>query len=177
MHVMDIAQNAVAAGAANTRIILRMDTAADRLELTVEDDGRGMTDEQARAALDPFYTSRTTRKVGLGLPLLRLTAQLTGGDVAIESSPGKGTRVTAWFGLSHIDRPPLGDMAGTISALMQENPERDFCYELHVNDQSFAVNSREIKQILGDVPLAQPEVALFLREYIEENSAPLLEKE
>ena len=173
MHVMDIAQNAVAAGAANTRIILRMDTAADRLELTMEDDGRGMTDEQARAALDPFYTSRTTRKVGLGLPLLRLTAQLTGGDVAIESAPGKGTRVTAWFGLSHIDRPPLGDMAGTISALMQANP----CYELHVNEQSFAVNSREIKQILGGVPLAQPEVALFLREYIEENSAPLLEKE
>ena len=116
MHVMDIAQNAVAAGAANTRILLRMDPAADRLELTVEDDGRGMTEEQAHAALDPFYTSRTTRKVGLGLPLLRLTAQLTGGDVAIESAPGKGTRVTAWFGLSHIDRPPLGDMAGTISA-------------------------------------------------------------
>ena len=177
MHVMDIAQNAVAAGAANTRILLRMDTAADRLELTVEDDGRGMTEEQARAALDPFYTSRTTRKVGLGLPLLRLTAQLTGGDVAIESTPGKGTCVTAWFGLSHIDRPPLGDMAGTISALMQANPERDFCYELRVNENTFAVNSREIKQILGDVPLAQPEVALFLREYIEENSAPLLEKE
>ena len=90
MHVMDIAQNAVAAGAANTHIILRMDTATDRLELTMEDDGRGMTDEQARAALDPFYTSRTTRKVGLGLPLLRLTAQLTGGAVAIESFAGKG---------------------------------------------------------------------------------------
>ena len=77
MHVMDIAQNAVAAGAANTRILLRMDPAADRLELTVEDDGRGMTEEQARAALDPFYTSRTTRKVGLGLPLLRLMRRMS----------------------------------------------------------------------------------------------------
>lgn len=177
MHVMDIAQNAVAAGAVHTSITLRLDEQADRLDLTVEDDGRGMTSEQARAALDPFYTSRTTRKVGLGLPLLRLTAQLTGGDVSIESTPGKGTRVNAWFGLSHIDRPPLGDMAGTVSALMQANPDREFCYTLHVNEKSFAVDSREIKQILGDVSLAQPEVALFLREYIQENCAPLLKKE
>lgn len=177
MHVMDIAQNAVAAGAAHTSITLRLDEREDRLDLTVEDDGRGMTSQQARAALDPFYTSRTTRKVGLGLPLLRLTAQLTGGDVSIESTPGKGTRVNAWFGLSHIDRPPLGDMAGTVSALMQANPDREFCYTLHVNEKSFAVDSREIKQILGDVSLAQPEVALFLREYIQENCAPLLKKE
>ena len=177
MHVMDIAQNAVAADAAHTRIVLRMNARDDRLELIVEDDGRGMTAEQAQAALDPFYTSRTTRKVGLGLPLLRLSAQLTGGDVSIQSVPGEGTRVTAWFGLSHIDRPPLGDMAGTVSALMQANPDRDFCYELHVNDESFAVDSRELRQILGDVSLAQPQVALFVREYIQENCAPLLKKE
>lgn len=177
MHVMDIAQNAVAAGAAHTRITFWLDEEKDRLDLVVEDDGQGMTPQQAQAALDPFYTSRTTRKVGLGLPLLRLTAQLTGGDVSIESTPGKGTRVNAWFCLSHIDRPPLGDMAGTISALMQANPGREFCYTLHVNEKSFAVDSREIKQILGGVSLAQPEVALFLREYIQENCAPLLKKE
>ncbi len=177
MHVLDIAQNSVAAGAALTRILLTLDEALDRLDLVIEDNGHGMTDEQAQAALDPFTTSRTTRKVGLGLPLLRQTAQLTGGDVAIESQPGKGTRVRAWFGLRHIDRPPLGDMAGTIASLMQANPERDFVYQLKTETDSFAVDSRELKQILGDVSLAQPEVALFIRDYIRENSAPLLEKE
>lgn len=178
MNVLDIAENSVKAGAALTEISLAIDHADKRLTLTVKDDGCGMSEEMAKRAVDPFCTSRSTRKVGLGLPFLKMAAELTGGGMKLTSRPGEGTAVTAWFTLGHIDLAPLGDMAGTVAALMQCNPTTDFVYTLTVDGERFEADSREFKAILGpEVSLANAEVALFIRSYIEENSAPLLEKE
>ena len=111
MNVLDVAQNSVAAGAKLVQITLEADQARGILSLVIEDDGRGMTPEAAQRAVDPFYTTRTTRKVGLGLPFLKMAAEMTGGGLSIQSQPGCGTRVCAQFGLHHIDRAPIGDMA------------------------------------------------------------------
>lgn len=177
MHVLDIAENSVKAGAQLTRIGISIDTAQKRLELVVADNGCGMSAEMAARVTDPFCTSRTTRKVGLGLPFLKMAAELTGGGMKLESIPGKGTAVTAWFVLGHIDLAPLGDMASTVATLMQCNPDVDFVYTLAVDGESFCADSREFRAILDGIPLSSPEVALFIREYIDEHSAPLLKKE
>ena len=177
MNVLDIAQNSVAAGAPLTRITLEIDHAAGWQTLTVADNGKGMSPELAARVTDPFCTSRTTRKVGLGLPFLKMAAELTGGGMKLESTPGKGTTVTAWFVLGHIDLAPLGDMASTVTTLMQCNPDVDFVYTLAVAGEGFCADSREFRAILDGVPLSRPEVALFIREYIVEHSAPLLKKE
>ena len=177
MNVLDIAQNSVAAGARLMRISLTFDRAAGLLTLCVADDGKGMSPELAARVTDPFCTSRKSRKVGLGLPFLKMAAELTGGALALESAEGVGTTVTATFGLGHIDLAPVGDMASTIAGLMQCNPDRDFVYTLTVDGESFCADSREMKEILGgEVSMADPQVALFVRQYIDENSAPLLNK-
>ena len=125
MNVLDVAQNSVAAGAKLVQITLEADQARGILSLVIEDDGRGMTPEAAQRAVDPFYTTRTTRKVGLGLPFLKMAAEMTGGGLSIQSQPGCGTRVCAQFGLHHIDRAPIGDMASTIAGLIQCSPDID----------------------------------------------------
>lgn len=177
MNLLDVAENSVAAGAKLVRIELSVDEEARRLRLSISDDGKGMDPELAKRVTDPFCTSRTTRKVGLGLPFLKMAAELAGGGMKLESQPGLGTTVTAWFTWGHIDLAPLGDMAGTIAGLMQCNPQTDFVYTLTADGESFCADSRQFREILGDVPLSSPEVALFIRDYISENSAPLLEKE
>ena len=177
MNVLDIAENSVKAGASLIEITLTLDRAASRLTLCVKDNGCGMSEELAARVTDPFCTSRTTRKVGLGLPFLKMAAELAGGGMKLESQPGLGTTVTAWFTWGHIDLAPLGDMAGTLAGQMQCNPQTDFVYTLTADGESFCADSRQFREILGDVPLSSPEVALFIRDYISENSAPLLEKE
>ena len=177
MNVLDIAQNSVAAGAPLTRITLEIDHAAGWQTLTVADNGKGMSPELAARVTDPFCTSRKSRKVGLGLPFLKMAAEMTGGEMTLESQEGVGTTVTARFHLGHIDLMPLGDMAATIAGLMQCNPDKDFVYTLRVDGEAFTADSREMKQILGgEVSLAESSVALFIRQFIEENSAPLLDK-
>ena len=115
--------------------------------------------------------------MGLGLPFLKMAAEMTGGAMTLESAEGVGTTVTATFRLGHIDLMPLGDMAATIAGLMQCNPDKDFVYTLTVDGESFVADSRQMKDILGDgASLAEPQVALFIRQFIEENSAPLLNK-
>ena len=174
LNVLDIAQNSIAAGAALTEITVEEDTAADRVVLTVRDNGRGMTPEQVRKVSDPFYTTRTTRKVGMGIPLFRMAAEMAGGGLSIESVPGKGTVVTATFVRSHIDRMPLGDMTGTVVALIRMNPDRDFRYVRKWNGREFAVDTRELREILGDVPLDTPEVADWIDAYIREQTEAIL---
>lgn len=174
LNVLDIAQNSIAAGATLTEITLEEDTAADRIVLTVRDNGRGMTPEQVRKVSDPFYTTRTTRKVGMGIPLFRMAAEMAGGGLSIESVPGKGTAVTATFVRSNIDRMPLGDMTGTVVALIRMNPDRDFRYVRKWNGREFAVDTRELREILGDVPLDTPEVADWIDAYIKEQTEAIL---
>lgn len=177
MNVLDIAQNSVKAGASLTEITLDIDDARGLLALVVRDNGSGMDAETVRRVADPFYTTRTTRSVGLGLPFLKMAADLTGGALHIDSAVGVGTTVTATFTLGHIDLMPLGDMSGTVSALMQCNPDIDFVYTLRRADREFRADSREFKTILEGVPVSSPQVALFIKEYIEEHSQPILKKE
>lgn len=173
MNILDIAQNSIRAGARLVSITVGADTALDRLDITVSDDGCGMTPEQARQVTDPFFTTRTTRKVGLGVPLLKMAAELTGGALEIESAPGQGTAVRARFGLGHIDRMPLGDMAATYCSLVQCNPGITFVYTLRVNGAEFCADTRQFQAVLDDVPLQEPQVIAFIGAYIRENMADL----
>lgn len=169
MNILDVAQNSVRAGASLICIGLTADAKADTLLLTIEDNGCGMDEETAARALDPFYTTRTTRKIGLGLPFLKMAAEQTGGNLHLDSNPGKGTTVRALFGLSHIDLMPLGDMGGTMSALVQASPDIDFVFCYTRDKSDFTFDTREVREILGDVPLSDAAVAVFLRSYVAEH--------
>lgn len=170
LHVLDIAQNSVSASASNVKIAVEEDEGRVLLSVTVEDDGRGMDEETVKRVTDPFYTTRTTRKVGLGIPLFKMAAELTGGGLSIESEPGRGTRVTAVFTRSHIDRMPLGDMAESMAQLICLNDRIEITYEYVFNGRRFSVSTGELKAELCGVPLSSPEVMIFTREYIAENS-------
>ena len=173
MNVLDVAQNSVAAGAKLIRITLDAQPGADTLALVVEDDGKGMDEETVRRVTDPFYTTRTTRKVGLGIPMFKANAELTGGSFDIESEVGVGTRMTANFVLSSIDRPPLGDMPSTMVSLVVANPEFHFHLEYAVDKEAFVFDTEEIRQVLGGVPLDTPEVLSWIEGYIQEGMESL----
>ena len=176
MNVLDVAENSVAAGSTLTSITVEIDTAKRLLAVTIADNGKGMDEETVRRVTDPFYTTRTTRKVGLGLPLFREAAEATGGALHIRSQPGRGTTVRATFTLGHIDLAPLGDMTGTVVGLVQCNPKIDFVYRVVADGEEFCMDTREVRGILGGVPLSTPEVAVFLRGYLQENTENLLKR-
>lgn len=170
LHILDIVQNSISAGANLIKITVNEETKEnDILEIIIEDNGCGMDADEVEKALDPFYTSRTTRKVGLGLPLFRQAAQLCGGDLWIVSKKGEGTTVRVSFKHSHIDRAPLGDMVSTLLALITLNPEIDFIYEHYKDRQSFTLDTREIKEVLNEVPVTNPIVVNFLKQMLQEN--------
>ena len=166
LYYRELTEHLAAVSRDDFAIRLKLDKEARTL--TIEDNGCGMTSEQLERVRDPFYTTRTTRPVGMGIPLFRMAAEATGGSLSITSKPGAGTTVTAVFGLSHIDRLPLGDMDGTVSTLVRMNPGLDFCYIHRVDGREFVFDTREIRDILGDVPLDDPDVALWLNEYLRE---------
>lgn len=172
MNILDIAENSVKAGASLVKILLEYGEDSTLL-LKIEDDGSGMDKEVLERVTNPFFTSRTTRKVGLGVPFLKMAAEMTGGSFSIESETGKGTVVTALFHTDHIDFVPLGDMGSTVSVLISANAHMDFIYTIRRNGNEFVLDSREIKGILDGVPADSPEVAVFIREYTEENSREL----
>ena len=150
---------------------ITVDTAPDRDRLTViiKDNGCGMNEEQLSSVTDPFFTSRTTRKVGLGIPFFKYAAESTGGSFSILSKQGVGTEVTAVFILSHIDRMPLGDISATIHTLIVYHPETDFLYHYRYKDHEFSLDTREFRNILGDIPFDTPEVSSYILEYLQEN--------
>ena len=166
LNILDVAENSIRAEASLTEISVTADTAADTLTVVISDNGCGMTEEQCSAVCDPFFTTRTTRKVGLGVPFFKMAAEMTGGDFSIRSRVGEGTVVRASFGLSHIDRMPLGDMADTMCCLIGCSPEIDFVYRHRVDDRSFTVETRQFREVLEGVPLNTPQVMQFIREYI-----------
>lgn len=168
LNVLDLAQNSISAGATLIEIGIDEDPEADRLTVTVKDNGRGMTKAQLAAADDPFFTTRTTRKVGLGIPLFKMNAVLSGGNFSIESAEGEGTGVRGEFGLTHIDRMPIGDMGETVMALITANPGLDFVYTRSRAGSSFVLDTRLAREQLGDIPLDAGEVVSFLREYLSE---------
>lgn len=171
LNILDVAQNSIRAGAVLTEISVEIDTASDRLTVVISDNGCGMTEEQVRRVTDPFFTTRTTRKIGLGIPFFKMAAENTGGSFSIESEKGKGTVVTASFGLSHIDRMPLGDMSFTVHSLVTLNVDIDFLYKYSVDGKSFTLDTREFREILGGVPFNTPEISEYIKEYLAENEA------
>jgi signal transduction histidine kinase len=173
MHILDLAQNSIAAGATEVRISVDADTASDLLRIAMHDNGKGMTEEQLASVRDPFYTTRTTRRVGLGIPMLTEAARACGGDMVINSAPGKGTVWTAVFQLSHIDRAPLGDIASTLVALIAANPEIRFRYSQSVDGAEFTLDTDEIKAQLDGVPINDGAVLKWIGEYVRENAATI----
>ena len=174
LHLLDIAQNSVSAGARHIDLSLEEDAQRD-CRMVVADDGKGMTPEFLAQVTDPFTTTRTTRPVGLGLPLLRLAAEQTGGRLEIESQVGVGTTVTALFRTGHIDCPPPGDLPSTVALLIQGAPEVEWTYRHTTPKGTFTLDTRELRSILGpDVPLSEPAVTQWIREYLQEQEQTIL---
>ena len=169
LNVLDIANNSISANASLIELSIDVDTNADTLSITICDNGCGMTKEQLYKVTDPFYTTRTTRDVGLGIPFFRQEAIDTGGSFNINSILGEGTTINAVFGLSHIDRMPLGDINSTIFTLVVMNPNTDFLYTYQVDDSNFQLDTREFKYILGDIPFDNPDVSAFIKSYLSKN--------
>jgi anti-sigma regulatory factor (Ser/Thr protein kinase) len=169
LHLLDIAENSVSAGARNIHIEVDEDLINDQLHMSVSDDGRGMDPETVAKVIDPFVTSRTTRKVGLGIPLLKAAAEACSGYLTIESELGKGTLVRVRFQHSHIDRMPLGDIAGTFLTLLIGSPEVHWIFTYRVNGSEFIFDDDEMKETLDGVSMTEPSVLKFIREFIVEN--------
>ena len=167
LHLLDVAKNSTAAGAKNVTITLD-ETPDGWLSIAIADDGRGMSPEFLAQVTDPFTTTRTTRKVGLGLPLLRLAAEQTGGSLSIDSAVGVGTTLTARFQRRHLDCPPLGDLAGAVALLIQGSPDVELTYRHATPKGEAALDTAELREILGDVSLAEPEVFAWIQEYLTE---------
>ena len=179
LHLLDIAENSVAAESRNIRMDVFEDLQSDLLKVSVTDDGRGMDAKTAMQMLDPFYTTRTTRKVGLGIPLLKLAAESAGGELSLETEAGKGTRIEATFRHSHIDRMPLGDIGMTFLALLVSYPHIHWIFKYQVTQKDgtakeFELDDEEIKSVLGEVSLTEPEVLKILRSMIEDGIDALM---
>jgi len=169
-HILDIAENGVNAGADEILIVLRDSNERGVLELEISDNGKGMDEETLLKAVDPFSTSRTTRKVGLGLPFLKQAAELNGGEFSIQSEPGVGTKVIASFLKNSIDLPPEGDIPSSLVSLVVAHPDIRWIYSYLIEDAEFHFDSREITEILEDPSLlTRPDVAEWMYGYIADN--------
>lgn len=174
LNILDIAQNSIAAGARLIEIEVAESTEAKELLISISDNGCGMTEEQLTNVLDPFFTTRTTRKVGMGIPLFKLAAEQTGGSLKIESEKGKGTKTSALFRTDSIDFTPLGDVTSTITILISMNTDRDFIYTRKLDSESFELSTVQLKEILEGVSLSEPEVVQWMKDYINEQTNILL---
>ncbi len=162
LHILDIAENGITAGADCIHILVEEARAADLLTFKITDNGRGMPAEKIKKLTDPFVTSRTTRRVGLGLSLLAAATERCEGMLTVETQPGAGTEVGATFRYSHIDRAPVGDMAATITTLIMGNPQIDFVYTHIIDGEEFTLDTRELKAEMGDQSLTNPVVVHHL---------------
>ena len=168
LHLLDIAANSISALSQNISIDVLEDTRTDRLLIRVKDDGKGMDAEMVAKVIDPFVTSRTTRKVGLGIPLLKAAAEACNGWFKIKSKPGKGTLVEVEFQRSHIDRMPLGDLPSTLLTLLIGSSQVHWIFRYQVDDREFFLDDAPIKKELDNLPLSDPLIISFLRDYLTE---------
>lgn len=166
-HITDIASNSIRAGA--THITLDIAINEEDTTICIADNGCGMDAETVSRITDPFYTTRTTRKVGLGIPFLIQNAEQTGGYVKIDSRPGEGTMVTVRFITSHIDCPPMGDLPATVAMLMSGNPDINICFSYRRKESVFALSTEDLHSVFEDIPLSHPKVILSIREMIAAN--------
>lgn len=169
LNILDITYNSIKAKADRIDITVTESVAGDLITVEIRDNGCGMDEAFVRQVTDPFVTTRTTRKVGLGIPLFKQSAEDTGGEFSIVSKVGEGTTVHATFGLSHLDRAPIGDISSTIVSLIQANDQVRFVYAHTTDNGSFVLDTDELHAQLGDVPLSEPAVLNWIEEYINEN--------
>ncbi len=168
LNILDISENSVSAKASSIDITIEERPEEDLLRISIKDNGCGMEEEFLKEVTDPFVTTRTTRKVGMGLSLFKEAAEGTGGRFEIQSKKGRGTTVTATFGYSHIDRAPLGDMGETISTLIQCHPDIELNYYHCYEDRKILFSTEELRSALEGMPLYNPEVTLWIKEYLNE---------
>ncbi len=163
LHILDVVENSITAEAGRIEIRVTEDTRTNLLTVEMSDNGRGMSKELLDNATDPFYTTRTTRKVGLGIPLLAQSARESNGDISVKSKIGEGTSIKASFQYDHIDRRPLGNIGETIVILIMSNPDIDFLFEHRKNDEIYTLDTSELKQELEGVPINNPEVIKYIK--------------
>ena len=168
LHILDLAANSVSAGATTIKIEIEEDQVTDTLLVRITDNGKGMNPEIVTMVTDPFVTSRTERKVGLGLPLLKEAAEACNGSLSISSEEGNGTTVEVRFQLSHIDRMPLGDLVDTLLTLEVGTPEVHWIFWIRKDGKEFYFDDQDLKRELGDLPLCNPEVIRYLRSIFSE---------
>lgn len=172
LHILDALENSLSAGSTLVELTIEEDLEADRLTITIQDDGRGMSEEQLARIFDPFYTTRTTRHVGLGIPLFKAAAERCNGNLTITSQAGKGTTLQASFQHSHIDRAPLGDIKGTLMATLL-NGTCDLHYIHQVDGKTFELSTEQIKAELDGIPLSHPQVRNWLQDFIAQGEKEL----
>lgn len=168
LNILDIAYNSIRAHASYIQLVI-VDSVKDNIiDIEIADNGQGMSEENVKKVADPFYTTRTTRSVGLGIPLFKQNAELTGGYVKICSTLGKGTTLKARFIKDHIDTPVMGDIIETMITLIQANENIDYEFVYKTDESSFEMKTCEIKEILGDVSITTPEVLMWVKDYMKE---------
>ncbi len=176
LNILDVAQNSVVAGASLIEITVEASEENSMLSILIKDNGKGMDRQTLASVENPFFTSRTTRKVGLGIPLFKMAAEQTGGSFEITSAVGVGTDVKAVFDTSHIDCTPLGDVRDTMAILIQMNENIDFVYTARKDREEFVCDTRQLKEVLEGAPLSDPMVVRWIKEFIEENQFEIFKR-
>lgn len=166
LHILDLARNCIEAKATRVELRMREDRPADRLEISLTDNGVGLEEEALAKVADPFYTTRTTRRVGMGLALFAATCERCGGEMRVQSERGRGTEVVGTLQLSHLDRPPLGDMGAVVGVLAAEAARVRLVYRHQVNGGIFEVDTEELQGELGEVPLSEPVLLCWLKDHV-----------
>lgn len=169
LHILDIAMNSVKAGATCIEILIEEKIKENELTITIKDNGKGMDKETLAHVTDPFYTTRTTRKVGLGIPLFKEAAERCNGYLKIESELGKGTVLECMFERDNIDRAPMGNIGDTMMVLINSLADCELVYTHTVDGRIFSVSTVELKEILGGIDLNSSEILLWIKDYVNEN--------
>lgn len=175
LNILDIAQNSIVANATLIEIGVEVDE-NDFLAITIRDNGKGMDEESVKNVINPFFTSRTTRKVGLGVPFFKQAAEDTGGSFHIESQVGVGTTIKAVFDTTNIDYTPLGEVWDTVAILIQMNETIDFVYTVKKDGEEFVCDTRQLREIMEGMPLSDLNVVQWIKEFIRENQTEILKR-
>jgi anti-sigma regulatory factor (Ser/Thr protein kinase) len=166
LHILDIAENSIRAGATEVRIKIVEDMKKNLFLIEVGDNGKGMDEEMLKKVHDPFFTTKECKRTGLGIPMLAQSAKECGGDLTIKTEKGKGTVITASFQYDHVDRKPLGDIGSTLIVLIVSNPDIDFIFEHWKDDSRYVLNTGEIRKELDGIPLSTPDVIKIIKDDI-----------
>ncbi|MBR2027521.1 MAG: sensor histidine kinase [Oscillospiraceae bacterium] len=175
LNILDIAQNSIVANATLIEIGVEVDQ-NEFLSITIRDNGKGMDAESVKNVINPFFTSRTTRKVGLGVPFFKQAAEDTGGSFHIESEVGVGTTIKAVFDTTNIDYTPLGEVWETVALLIQMNEAIDFVYTVKKDGEEFVCDTRQLREIMEGMPLSDLNVVMWIKEFIRENQNEILKR-